>query len=252
VLYEPAADKLVSGNLEATKAEFDTAGADADYHRYDGYAGLTLNRARTDLGLDLGYSRVEYRDNAISESSPLVRGTLDWRISPRSLLTTTLRYQLTDATQNLVATSIENEYGDLGELTNPDVLVDPNVFRERMLRVRYEFSGGRVDLRLQPYLREIHYLDPAVQDQDRRGGVFEIGYRLRPRLTVSLLAARENRDYDAIGREDRDLTLNLGLANRFTRHWTGRIDLQHRERDSSAAGRSYDADAVAVSMIYRR
>ncbi|MEP6634985.1 MAG: outer membrane beta-barrel protein, partial [Luteimonas sp.] len=65
-------------------------------------------------------------------------------------------------------------------------------------------------------------------------------------------AVREDRDYDDLSRTDRDSLASLGLVNQFSRHWIGRIDLQHRKRDSSAPGQDYDENAAVVSFSYRR
>ncbi len=252
VLRKLSATQTVSANLKATKAEFNDLGASSDYTAYDGYIGYKLNRKVIDADIDLGYSRLDPRSSGANASSALVRATLDWRISPRSLLTTTVRHQLTDATQSLITPSLELDRRSFSDFRYLDVSVRPNPYRERLLRMRYQFSGERLTARLVPYYRRIRYLDGLIEDQDRRGGLVDIEYRLQPRLDLSVLVAREDRKYVDIAREDKDLAISVGLANRFTRHWTGRIDVQRRQRDSTAIGRSYDANAVILSLSYRR
>lgn len=252
LLHELSATQTVSANLEGTKAEFDDVGDASDYTAYDGYVGYVVNRKSIDADIELGYSRLTPGDHGPRATSALVRATVDWRVTARSVLTTTVRHQLTDATQALIAPSLELDRRGFSDFRYLDVGVRPNPYRERLVRMRYQYGGDRLTVGLVPYYRRIRYLDDLVESQDRRGMLAELEYRLRPRLTLSVLAARENREYVDLDREDDDFSVSVGLVNRFTRHWTGRIDVQRRERDSTAVGRSYDANAVIVTFSYRR
>jgi len=251
LIHDINAGHSVSANVEATDIRFDRAGTASDYRRYDGYATSEMRRKQFDLGADLGYTRLELDNTNDHSSYPLARVRLDWRLSPRSLLGTTLRYQVSDATQSLMEPLAfqRRAFNDFDILYG---LVEPSVFRERLIRARYEYRGERTDLQVAPYYRRIRYIEDVIESQDRRGARLALDYRLRPRLTLSLLASAENREYVGIARQDKDRLASIGLANRFTRHWTGRIDLQRRERDSSADGRSYDENAVMVSFSYQR
>ena len=253
--HDLSANNRVSANLEATDVRFDLAGRASDYRRYEGYANSTIKRKRIDLSVDLGTSRLEF-DRRDSKSYPLARATLDWRISSRSRLETTVRYQLGDAAQGLISPldlnlDIDLDRRNFNDLRT-DAIVEPNVYRERMIRLRYVYKGERLNLRVAPYSRQIRYVEDLVASQDRRGGIVNVDYRLRPRLTLTLRAAKEDRDYLGISRKDQQMVTSVGLANRFTRHWTGQIDFQRRQRDSTAVGRSHDENAVMVSFSYQR
>lgn len=242
----------VSANLESTKVEYDTAGSAADYKRHDGYVGYVRHRGDLHVELDLGYSRLEREVARGHSSSALVRADADWKVSGRSRVRANIRYQYADATQSLITPTLDFSDRSMTYLAYPDLVVDPNVFRERVAKVSYQFTADRTNLRLQPYYRRVDYVDDRLDDQDRRGLLATIDHRLRPLTTLSLLVGHEERKYDAVARKDRDNVINLGLAHQFTRHWIGQIDLRHSERDSSAAGRSYNANSVMVSILYRR
>lgn len=256
------ANHEVSLNVEASDVQFDRVLQASDYRRYDGYVSSQMNRQDVDISLDAGYTRVEFDDEAAlgagesSYSDPLARATVNWRLSPRSVLGTTLRYQLTDATQRIIAPldidRIDFERRDFDDFRVSRSLAEPNVFRERMARIRYAYAAERTTVQVAPYYRRIRYLEQLVEDQDRRGVVASLEHRLRPRLTLSAYAAREEREFVDINREDDDTVLSVGLANRFTRHWTGRVELQRRDRDSTAPGRSYEENAVMISFSYQR
>ena len=246
------ANHSVSANVEATDVKFDLAGGASDYRRYDGYFNSTTTRQHVDLSLDLGYSRLEL-DSSGSDSYPLARATLDWRVSPRSRLTTTVRYQLSDATQGLISPlDLDYDRRRFNDFRIPRGLVQPDALRERVIRTRYRYSSERLDLEVAPYYRRFRYIESTLEDQDRRGANLNIDYRLRPRLTLAVYAAAQRRDYVEISRDDEYLLAGVGLANRFTRNWTGRVDFQRRERDSTQPGQDYEENSVLVSFSYQR
>lgn len=75
---------------------------------------------------------------------------------------------------------------------------------------------------------------------------------MMPRTTFSFLAAQDTREFDDLSRTDKDFTANIGLKHEFTRHWVGRVDLQHRKRDSSIALQSYNENAIIFAFSYVR
>lgn len=257
LLRQTSRRNSLSANIEASDVSFDEGGQAADYRRYDGYVNSTMRGRRVDLLLDVGYTRLELDDEAVlagrdaNSSHPLGRATINWRMSPRSALATTLRYQLSDATLSLME-PLDFDRRNFNDFRVPDSLAEPNVFRERFARVRYTYAGDRLTLSLAPYYRRVRYEEALVEDQNRRGLVAGMDYRLGPRLTLSAYAAREDREFPDIGREDEDLVARVGLAKRFSQNWTGRMDFQRRERDSTEPGRSYDENSVMVSFSFRR
>lgn len=256
------ADTRISANLEATDVDFDLVGRATDYRRYDGYATFDTERRRVDLRADLGYSRLEFDRSPVTGASleksyPLARLNVDWRMSPRSTLGATVRHQISDAAEYLISTrdidfGLDRRTVNFNEFRVPDSVIEPNVFRERLLRARYAYDGERVDVRVAPFQRRMRYVEGLVEDQERSGVVANLDFRLRPRTTLSVYAANMRRDFEITGREDRDWVASVGVSHRFTRRWTGRIDLEHRTRESTEFGRSYDENAVMVSLSYRR
>lgn len=264
LVREISATTRASANLESSDVDFDLVGRATDYRRYDGYATLETQRRRLDLSVDLGYTRLEFARSPVTgaslkESYPLARFDLDWRVSPRSTLGATVRHQVSDAAEYLLRTrDLDIDFGldrrtvNFNEFRIPNAVIEPNVFRERLVRVRYSYNGERLDLRVAPFQRRLRYVEGLVEDQERRGVVASLDLRVKPRTTASLYAANLRRDFAVTGREDRDWIAGVGMSHRFTRKWTGRVDLEHRTRQSTEIGRSYDENAVMVSLSYRR
>ncbi len=244
----------LSANLEATQVEFDLAGPTSEYTRYDGYAGYLRKLADLDVKVDLGYSRVELERSDRSHSAPLGRASVDWRISARSVLAADASYQFSDSGQDLVARSGDLDSPIIRDPSNADMVVAPDLFRQRLFEGGYKFNGDRLDLEVRGHRHWVRYTDSQtlLPDWNTRGGFLDLGYRVRPRLMLSATAYQETRTFEDFSRTDRDRTLSIGLVNQFTRHWSARIDLQRRTRDSSAAGLDYDENAAIVAVSYRR
>lgn len=245
-------DRL-SLTVEATRANFDSGGSGAnDYKRYDAYLGFTRKLKDVQLGIDVGYSQLDVDNTFQTENAPLVRGNLEWDITPRSAFTADFSYQFADAAEDLVTRAGDLQGAIISDISTADVLVGPSVFRQRRLELGYQFTGERLTVQVHPQYQRIRYDDPLTPDQQSRGGYVELGFKLQPRTTLSFLAAQDTREFDDLSRRDRDQTLNLGLRQEFTRHWSGRLDLQHRRRDSSVALQSYNENAVIVAFSYQR
>lgn len=250
VLRDISTNTAISANMEATRVNFNVAAPATDYDRYDAYAGYARKLASIDFGIDAGYSWLDIGNDRVT--TPMARANLTWQVSPRSEISGNLAYQFGDAAQDVVARAGEISGPLISDFTSADVLVGPAVFRQRRLEWGYRFSGERLTFQVRPYFQRIFYLDNLTPDQRNRGGVVQVDYLLRPRLTMTLLAAREDRDFDDLARKDQDSSLYLSLADQVTRHWSWRIDLQHRERNSSEAGQGYNENAAVFSVIYRR
>jgi uncharacterized protein (PEP-CTERM system associated) len=114
----------ISLNAEGARVEYDNTLLDADYRRYDGYAGYKRESNRLALDLIAGYTRIEPKNNDPDLDGPLFRGRLDWELSARSRLNARLAYQFSDIALDAVLYNTDAEgpiIRDLGAL-NPLVL----------------------------------------------------------------------------------------------------------------------------------
>ncbi|MEP6633975.1 MAG: hypothetical protein ABJA62_07165, partial [Luteimonas sp.] len=203
LVRELTPSKRLSGNLEATRVNFDLDTPNSDYKRYDGYINYASRLRAGNIGFDVGYTRLELEDGRGSASSPLARGNIDWRVSPRSTLSADLSYQFSDAAQDLALNDVGPDTPIIGDTGNPQIPVAPQVFRERRLELGYQFAGQRLNVQVRPYYQRIHYVDTLTSDQSDRGGLFQLDYKLRARWVLSFRAVREDRDYDDLSRTDR-------------------------------------------------
>ncbi len=242
----------VSLNLEATQAEYDDFDGLFDYKRYDGYLNYARTLPSARLNVDLGHTRIERSDDS-SVSEPFFNATYHWDASSRSRFTAGAHYQLADATQDLVRQASQPDDEPItGDPIELDLQIGPSIYLTRGVQLGYRHTGERTTWTLQPSVERIRYEDGFSEDQRTRSARFNLRYRLTSRLIASFMASKRVRELETSGREDDDLVAGIGLVNQFTRHWSGRIDLRRRERDSTAVGRSYEENTVSLTFIYRR
>ena len=242
----------VSFNLAATKAEYDDFGGLFDYTRYDGYLNYSRTLASARFEVELGHTRIDRSDDS-SVSEPFFNATYHWDASSRSRLTVGAHYQLADATQDLVRQASQVDDGPItGDPIELDLQVGPSIYLTRGVQLGYRYTGERTTWTVQPSVERVRYEDGFSEDQRTRSARFNLRYRLTSRLIASFMASKRDRELETSGREDDDLVAGIGLVNQFTRHWSGRIDLRRRERDSSVAGRSYEENTISLTFIYHR
>ena len=250
-LFELDPTSRLSGNIEAQDIDFDES-LSTDYRRYAAYAGYTRTLNRLDLNLALGYSRLEFDDGS-SASAPLARASLDWRASARSTFGLALDWDYSDAAAGIAdgAGAFDSGYGGVGI---GGAAIGSDVYRERRLSGTYTYQGARLSVAGMLHGAALRYEQDiaAVLDRNEYGATINLGYLLRPRLTVGAIAETTQRDFRDIDTTDRDYRFSLYLAQQMTRHWRWRVDLSHLQRDAGAGADSYDENSIYLRLIYAR
>lgn len=244
-------NRWLSANIEATRVRFDLDGS-ADYERYDGYVGYRHESARLDLDASLGYSRIEREDGSGDASSPLARLQLDWQLTPRSLVSARASYRFADTASDLVSESDRLDSLVIEDVAAIAGLVGPEVYRQRRYTFGYRYDGDRWRLDVQPFFDRVGYEDAALAGWETRGAYVDFEYRLRPQLSLTALAGFEDRTFEQDTREDEDTRFRIGLSYQFSRHLSGSVSWQRRDRDSSVQGDDYQEDLAMIGLSYRR
>lgn len=252
LLHDLSPTRTISANLEALQVSYDAVAAEADYTRYDAY-GRYWNQLRdVEMTIDLGYSQLKYEGARKDESLPLARATFNWQLSPRSTLDLAMNYEFSDAAENMILAN-DNDDLPIGNPTgNPAPPIVAGVYKERGIRLGYQFTGERLGFEIRPYYVRLDYLELSYENEKDWGGYTSLSYRLKPRMTLQLGAAMEDRKFEAPVRRYRDTTGSISLENEFTAHWIARVELQRRERDSAIIGQEYKENAAIISFSYRR
>lgn len=239
-------------NAEIVQVSFDRAQS-VDYDRFDAFASYDEERDRITMGVDLGYSRLNRDDGRSDDSAPLVRGNLEWAIASRSTLRANVNYEFNDAASDVVSRANLVDGPIIATLTNAELLVNGDVFRQTRIAVGYGYAGERWNVQASPYYQRVNYQDTATPDQTSRGGVLAADVRLRPRLTLAAQAVYERRRFSTLDRRvDRDYSVQLSLLQQFTRHWFARLGIQRRERNSDNPLQSYNENQIFIDLSWRK
>lgn len=253
VLHELDATRRLSANLEAQDIDFDDDLIATDYKRYSAYAGYDQRLARFDIGASLGYSRLEF-DGGGDVSGPLARASLDWRANARNTFGVGFAWQYSDAVANLAEGGNAFDLG-LGGVGVGGTDISADVFRERRIDANWLFQGTRVNVtsgvRYGTYRYEQEAAVVAADRNEASAGI-NVGYLLRPLITLGATAELTRRRFVDSDTTDRDTRYGLYFAQRWTRQWNWRVDLTRNERHADAGAESFDENAVAVRVAYTR
>ncbi len=244
--------RRLSGNLEAAKINYDNDSLQSDYTRYAGYAGYTQKLTQLDLGAALGYTYLDF-DSGGHASGPLARTTLDWRASARSTFGLGAYWEFSDAAQSLAAGSAGFANG-LDGVAIGGAIISPDVYEDRRVEARYGLETARISLTTAVSAGRIRYERSIATGSNRNeyGGRLDLGYRLRPNMTLGVLAGVIRRDYQSGDVDTRDSLYGAYLRQQMSRHWGWRVDVNRSERHSQGDNLSYDENTAYVRVIYTR
>ncbi|MEZ5519969.1 MAG: hypothetical protein R3F08_00610 [Dokdonella sp.] len=251
-LFELDSTRRLSANIEAADINYDSNSAQSDYKRYAGYAGYVQKLSALELDAALGYSYLDF-DNGERARGPLARLKLDWRASAQSSFGLSVFREFSDAATTLAAGNAAFA-GGLGGVTIGGATISPEVYKDTRVELRYALNTARISLGTAVFAGTIRYEQSGATDSDRdeHGARIDLGFNLRPNLTLGVLAETTRRDYRTGAVDTRDSLYGAYLRQQMSRHWGWRIDLNRSERHSDGDDLSYDENTAYVRVIYTR
>ncbi len=251
--WELGPTRQLTANLEAQDIDFDDDLVARDYRRFAAYAGYAHTLSRVDLGASLGWSRLDFNAGG-DVSGPLARGSLDWRATERSTLGLALAWQYSDAVSALAEGGAAFDLG-LGGVGIGGEAIGADVYRERRIEASYLFQSTRFNLASSVHAGRFRYEQEAAvlaADRDEIGAGINLGYLLRPLLTLGATGEVLRRRYADDDITDRDHRIGLYLTQQLSRHWRWRIDLSRHERNAGIGAESFDENAAYLRVAYTR
>lgn len=252
-LYELGPTRRLSANIEAQDIDFDDDLVAVDYQRYSAFAGYTQTLTHIDLDAALGYSRLEF-DGGGGASGPLARAAIDWRASERSTFGLAFTWQYSDAASSLAESGAAFDLG-IGGVGIGGAAISADVYRERRIDATWLYQATRLNIASIVHAGTFRYEQEAAvlaADRDEIGAGINVGYLLRPLLTLGATTEVTRRTFDVSDATDRDTRYGLYLTQRLSRQWSWRIDLSRNERNAGAGAESFDENAVYLRVAYTR
>lgn len=223
-----------------------------DHERLDIYGSYRRTQSSTDYAVDVGYSRLDYNDGETRDGT-LLRVETGWTPVERSRLALYLVNQFSDAADAALAegAAIRPDASVPGSTLVDDRTIIPSTYRERRAAVAYTYAGDRVGLRIEPYVQRIRYIDAPVPDEESRGALLGLDYRLGPTLMLTGWAGIERIEYSQLGATDDIRRGGLVLAKQWTRHWSTSLSYYRYERDSGVFNNEVRQNVWYLWMSYR-
>lgn len=250
-LYEISATRNLSVNLEHQRIDFDDNLLAEDYRRTSAFVGYTQALSQLDLNASLGYSRLDF-DHSANASGPLARASVDWRASERSTFGLGMAWQYTDAATSISegATAFDAGFGGVGI---GGAAITPDVYQERRIDGTYLLQSTRLNLATLLRYGTFRYeqeVAALANDRDEIGSGLNLGYLLRPTLTLGVTAEATRRRFTETGLVDRNYRYGAYLSQQMTRHLGWRVDLARNERHADDGAESYDENSIYLRLVY--
>jgi uncharacterized protein (PEP-CTERM system associated) len=154
-----------------------------------------------------------------------------------------------------IAPQVTIEYLENAGLLN--IVTNNGVYIIKGFNAGWTWSvGPRTSLGLSMY--DTRFLYQVVdQAEDRTRGInTSLRYRLTPRTNASgSLSFTQNSStatsVTTADRDDKSISLSLGLSHRFSKDTGGALTFRHTQRDSNAANADYDENSLSASVNMR-
>lgn len=242
----------LSANLEASKINYDNNSQQSDYTRYAGYAGYTQKLSQLDLDVALGYSHFDF-DRGEHINAALIRANLNWRASAQNTFGLGVYRDISDAATSLAISNADIGNG-FGGISIGGAAISPDVYKNHRIEGRYALETVRISLISAVSFGTIRYISDSAIDSDRNEleGRVDLAYKLRPNLTLGVLAGIIRRDYQVGNVDTRDTLFGAYLRQQMSRHWGWRVDIARNERKDQTDALSYHESSAYVRLIYSR
>lgn len=241
----------ISGNAAVQRVRFKHDATGADFTRRDLYAEYTRTLNHFDLDLLAGYSRLSHEDSALGRSGgPLLGATLGWRTDARNTFTLALARRFTDAADTMLGNDIATTLPT--GVNTGDASVTAQAYLQRSADLAWDWQGERLGFSLTPYWHDYDYVTATGLDRTARGVTAGVGYLLRPRLRLGLLATSEREHYDEFDRSDRNRSYAAVLDYEMTRRIGWNLSYTHAERHALLGDQSGNQNVIYLQFVLHR
>ncbi|MEJ1098687.1 MULTISPECIES: outer membrane beta-barrel protein [unclassified Pseudoxanthomonas] len=240
----------VTFNVQGQRVDFDDDIVARDYDRYDLYARYVRTLAHFELGADLGYSRISYRQgDGENRSEPLIRADATWNPTASSSFTLAASSEFSDTAVDALS-GIEADATLPENVLTGDAVVNASPYEVRSLDLGYAYTGTRIQFSITPFVQERDYIESDEFDQDSHGASADFSWLVRSTLRLGMYAADERRTYTSLNRDEDTLRIGATLRYQWVRHWSVGLQWERYKRDSSVVGEDVSQNIVYLNVTY--
>lgn len=233
----------------------------ADYDLGQAYAHYSNDGSRNSLSIDAGISSLrtdEASGQDAASTAPLLRLGLGRKITSRVTL---MLYGGTQYEENLgrfqrLRESPQPGGQDPGDVRD-DVITTSSPLKDTYGTLILSYDGPRTaaDVSVTRNRVDVEGTAEAVSalaaDQQYSTVNFALQRHVRPTWTLELAGNYQEREYDTLGRRDKDVVGQLSSIWKLQRELELTLIYQYRERESNALGAQYEVNSIQLELVYR-
>lgn len=249
--HDLSPNRSLSAVVAGEKTRYNKRSRSNDYSRDSAFARYTSRMRTIQLQTDLGWSRVEVPALDARASGPLVRIDATWKPWSGHSLQIGASQQYADTTQDVIATSLREQTVLIQDFLNAEGVVTPQVYRDRRASARYEYRAERLTFALELGLDRTTPVHTGGTGWRAITDNMTASYRLTPSWTANAVFADFRRRFDGQIGNDRNRLMGAGLGYRWSSHWSGRLDFQHRTRKTPIHIQGFTENGIVLYIAYQ-
>lgn len=225
-----------------------------DFNRYALYGGYDWRSTRTTLRADFGWNWVDF-DGLDGRDGPLARFGAEVAVTPISTFDVALEHQLSDTASDLAAAVPSADELLLPQSaggTGDSGTIGSDVYEEDTLTLGYTRLGERFTLRASGYYSAEDYEYNAQLNQQNRGILATLDYRLTPLASVGVYGSLDWEDFDEADVDSREDEYGLRFQYSILRNLELDFEVSQAERSSNEPTNEFDETRFYVAVIWRR
>ncbi len=244
ILHEFSSATSVSINASEDSIRFSNSQVNPDYRRQDAFGRFDTKGSRTELGFDLGYSRLLMP--GVNYSTPLVRLDLSRRVSPDSIIGVALGHDYSDAAD---AFRILQVVGGATLNTQP-IVAAAAPFEDNYATIAWNFKYLRTTLNLTAeYYRDRYQTDTTLNNERTVLGVLA-ARRLTPVVQLAFTEYLVRWRFDSTNESATESDTGLQLTWRAGRHLSVFLSYFLAKGSSNVEAFKYTENRIWLSIGY--
>lgn len=249
LLRSLSAASNVSLNLRSAKTKYDETALNADYDQDEAFVRYDVTGARTQLGLDLGYTRLDRDAAAEVEDGLLLRLNATRRLSAASTATLTAGREFSNSVSAFAGMQGTGAGIGLGATPGRQTA---QPFTNDYVTLGWDFSRNRTTFGLFASWRDQSYEDAGGLDQTLKSAGAQLGRQLSPRTSLSLHAVYDQAEFQQQGTNYDDLNGGVVFAWQLSRNLSLNATYDHFKRSSDIPLTDSTENRYWLSIAYGR
>jgi hypothetical protein len=238
----------VSLNVRSAQTRYDEAALNADYDQDEAFVRYDVTGARTKLGIDLGYTRMDRDAATEAEDGLLLRLDATRRVSAASTATLTMGREFSNSAN---AFANMQGVGGIGLGATPGIqTTEP--FTNDYVTLGWDFSRNRTSFGVYASWSDQSYEDAGTLDQTLTSIGAQVGRQLSPRTSLNLHVLYDQSDFKLPDSDYNDLGGGLIFTWQLSRAVSLSATYDYLKRSSDAPLSDSTENRYWLSIAYGR